>query len=197
LPKPTQNTMGEAPADEDLMKRYQASDEAAFRELYSRYDSRLRHFFGLRLGTKYQSDAEDLIQITWLKLHKSRKAFDPTRRFAPWVFRLARNVLIDRYRQNDVELDESDWEQTEASTLSTESVVSLREDLEQLQIILEKLSVLQRECLLLSDLEGLSAEEVSVVLGISNGAVRQNLFRARGEVRLHWDKSLPAKKKKL
>jgi len=171
------------------MKQYQASDEGAFMELFSRYDSRLRHFFALRLGSKYRSDAEDLIQLTWLKIHKSRKSFDTAKRFAPWLFRLARNVLIDRYRQNDFELDESDWEQTEASTFNTEAVVLLRADLDQLNEILESLSSLQKECLLLSDLEGLTSEEVSLVLGISSGAVRQNLFRARSEVRQRWNKS--------
>jgi RNA polymerase sigma-70 factor (ECF subfamily) len=178
------------------MKQYQASNEGAFTELFSRYDSRLRHFFALRLGSKYHSDAEDLIQITWLKIHKSRNSFDTSRRFAPWLFRLARNVLIDRYRQSDFELDESDWEQTEASTLNTEAVVFLREDLDQLNEILERLSSLQKECLLLSDLEGLSSEEVGLVLGISSVAVRQNLFRARSEVRQRWNHGVKVETRK-
>ncbi len=171
------------------MSAYRAGDAEAFSELFDRYESKLRHFLSIRLGRHAISDLEDIFQIVWLKVHQARNQFDAGRRFSAWFFSIAWNCLYDRYRQISFDEDEGDWETTEASQLSSEAVVSLSEDLHQLEKLFEHLTPKQREILLLSDFEGLRSEEISGLLKISATAVRQNFFRARQERRKRWKNS--------
>lgn len=171
------------------MQAYASGSKDAFGFLFDRYEPKLRHFLSLRMGGSLWSEQEDIFQVVWLKVHKARKQFDPQQRFSAWFFAIAWNSLYDRYRRLNFDEDEGDWEATEASSLSSEALLSLKQDLVQLSQLLKELSPRQREVLLLSDFEELSSEEISKILGVSSGAVRQDLFRARQILRRKWKNS--------
>jgi RNA polymerase sigma-70 factor (ECF subfamily) len=88
----------ESTADSDLMDRYAQGDASAFDALFGRYDSRVFAFFLAR--TRCPDRAADLHQELFLRLHRSRDHFDPTRPLAPWIFALARNVWHDDLRRS-------------------------------------------------------------------------------------------------
>ena len=83
-------------SDEALMAAYCAGDEAAFRRLFQRYGGRIYSFLLHTTGERTQ--AEDLSQQTWLKLHRARGSFDGGSRFAAWLYTIAANLRRDEAR---------------------------------------------------------------------------------------------------
>jgi RNA polymerase sigma-70 factor (ECF subfamily) len=84
-------------SDEALMQRYLAGDVGAFEALFARLAPRVHGFF-LR-SFRESAVADDLLQATFLKLHRARTAYrrgDPLR---PWVFTIAANVRLDELRR--------------------------------------------------------------------------------------------------
>ncbi len=78
------------------MVRYVAGDQSAFRLLFDRYSNRL-----LRLGLRNGLDpntAADLVQQTFLQLHRARLDFDRERRFSPYLFAITLNLIRSTYR---------------------------------------------------------------------------------------------------
>jgi len=78
------------------MAAYAGGDENAFRELFQRYAPRL---FGYLNGMcRDRESARDMVQETFLRVHRSRDRYDPERPFRPWLFRIATNVHNDRHK---------------------------------------------------------------------------------------------------
>src|SRR5262245_32980969 len=85
-------------SDESLMESYVlADDAAAFAELFRRYAPVLSGFFARR--GKRSSDAQDLVQETFLHLHRARYDFRQGEAFRPWLFTIARNLSHDHGRR--------------------------------------------------------------------------------------------------
>lgn len=79
-------------SDEELMALYQSGDYAAFECLYERHSGRVFHY--LKGKTSHES-AQDLLQETFLKVHRSRDQYQSQYPFLPWLFTVARNSLHD------------------------------------------------------------------------------------------------------
>lgn len=84
--------------DEELMASYVAGDQAAFEALYRRYTPILTGYF--RRHGKRNEDSRDLAQQTFLHLHRSREDFRGGELLRPWLFTIARNVLLDLARKH-------------------------------------------------------------------------------------------------
>lgn len=78
------------------MARYAAGETAAFKRLFERYAARI-HRLGQRNGLA-PAAAADLVQQTFLQLHRARADFDPARRFSPYVFTIALNLIRSTHR---------------------------------------------------------------------------------------------------
>jgi RNA polymerase sigma-70 factor (ECF subfamily) len=85
-----------SPTDEDLAARAASGSRSAFEELVTRYSARLLHFLESRSGPG--SDAEDLVQETFLKAYRNIERFDPGRRFSTWLYTIALRLAISRHR---------------------------------------------------------------------------------------------------
>ncbi|HEX6272121.1 MAG TPA: sigma-70 family RNA polymerase sigma factor [Polyangiaceae bacterium] len=84
-------------SDEDLMLAYAGGDAAAFRELFARYAPKLER---LMLRELYAREAaNDLVQQTFLQLHRARLDFDPSQRFKPWLYTIALNLKREHFRR--------------------------------------------------------------------------------------------------
>src|SRR5215468_3689874 len=83
------------------MERYARGDEAAFAELYDAIAPRLLGF--LRKATRDAAAAEDLMQQTFLHMHRARGSFIPGAPVLPWAFAIARRLLTDQARRRRVE----------------------------------------------------------------------------------------------
>lgn len=84
-------------SDEELMAAYAAGDEGAFDEIFRRYSHLVLGY--MRRGYLPAADAQDLVQQTFLQLHRARRDYragDPLR---PWLMTIARNVKRDHFRR--------------------------------------------------------------------------------------------------
>src|SRR5262245_27891232 len=82
---------------EDLMVRYQSGDAAAVTGLIERLSPQLLRFFLAQFVSRRFAD--DLLQETWLRIHRVRHTYRPGEPVLPWIYALARNVRVDHYRR--------------------------------------------------------------------------------------------------
>jgi len=178
----------------DLVTGLKAGHAHAYRELMRTYERRLFAFaFGFLRDTE---EAMDVVQDTFLKVYKNIDSFQGNSAFTTWMYRITRNLCIDKIRKrkraNQTEFDESYRQMAEvpdkpmavSTTAYTDPVsANLRTELrDKLFEALDGLNERHREILLLRELEGLSYAEISEDLNIPVGTVMSRIFHARKKV---------------
>lgn len=170
----------DATAARDFMAAYQAGSLEAFRELYAVLAPPLRRYLGY-LARRHDV-ADDLLQETFLQMHRSRASWDPTRPVAPWAFGLARNVFLMHRRAASRFLavhQPSDAPPempvpAEADALAARDLV---------QRALAALTADQSEPLLLHHVWGFTFEEIAGMTGATSATVRARSSRAMAALR--------------
>jgi RNA polymerase sigma-70 factor (ECF subfamily) len=177
--------------DRALLTRAQAGDMSAFEGLVSRHEDKV---YGLALRmTRSEADAAEITQDTFLSAYQHLSEFRGEAAFGSWVHRIAANNALMRLRRQkvlDIVSDDlTGPEFTERGSLAEppESDWSKRADDKVLDDELgraihaatDALPEGYREVFLLKDVEGLSYEEISEMVGISIPAVKSRLHRAR------------------
>lgn len=193
-PAPAEPPRDAEAGDDDLMVALQSGDADAFPELIARYESRLIGFFTHNLRDRQL--AEDLAQETFLKLHKAAWDYLPTGHFRAWLFRIARNLMIDltRRQSRDVLLravkakpaDEDGFDPLGAVAGDGPSAVTRADQREVRGIVDELLKNLPEEQRLTFTLHhdaGLSLPEVAAELGTSLPTTKSRLRLAREKLR--------------
>ncbi len=169
-----------AESDERLMARYADGCGEAFEELFARYERRAYGFFLSR--TRSRERAQDLYQELFLRVHRARDRFDPTRPFAPWFFQIARRLLVDDhclvYRSREVSIDDRPVASTQSDS---EELLATSE---QITDALAILSSEERLVVLAAKGEGVGYDELAIRLGRSAVAVRKMASRAVKRMRL-------------
>ena len=161
------------------MVRYQQGDFIAATTLIDRISPRLHRFFVAQSLSR--ANADDLLQETWLRIHKIRHTYRPGEPALPWFFAIARHIRIDHYRKfvristRERELEEMSKEvgavPHEGSTVS------------ELESLLAPLAPSQREVITMLKIEGMSLEEVARATSSSVGSVKQKVHRAYKKLR--------------
>jgi RNA polymerase sigma factor (sigma-70 family) len=174
--------------DEALMARYQNGERAAFERLFSNLAPRVHGFFLRSFGDV--ATADDLLQQTFLKLHRAKDAYRPGERVKPWVFAIAANVRMDELRRRLRLAEDAGDEQVdralEAAGRSEPDGEQLFEGAElssRVRAALQRLPPSQRTVIELNRFEGLSLGEVGKALGISEGAAKLRAFRGYEQLR--------------
>jgi RNA polymerase sigma-70 factor (ECF subfamily) len=85
------------PEIELLMSRYQQADPEAAASLVALLSPQLYRFFAGKMGSR--TDAEDMLQDVWLRVHRVRHTYRPSEPLLPWVYAIARRVRVDNYRK--------------------------------------------------------------------------------------------------
>jgi len=165
-----------APSDEELMAAYVAGDQAAFAELFRRYAPVLLRLMQHRLARRQEAD--DLVQQTFLQLHRSRYDFRTGAALRPWLFTIAFNLRSQHFREcgrrRETPLDVEGIESVDpTSNVPQDQVDQGRE----VRAALAKLPSEQREVIVLHWLSGLSFSEVSRAVGASVNAVKVRAHR--------------------
>lgn len=165
---------------QQLMSRYQQADAAAVPVLIKRLSPQLFRFFACQMGSR--SDAEDMLQDLWLRIHRARHTYRPGEPVLPWIYAIARRVRTDSYRQRRriasremtfAVLPEPCAQRNSVSSLLFEDLVS-------------PLSERQRAVLTMLKVSGMSIEEVARATTSTIGAVKQDAHRAYRRLRLLW-----------
>jgi len=192
-------------SDAELLSRYTAGDEAAFREIVTRYKNSLYAF--LRQFLNRHDLVEDVFQETFLQLYSSRNSFDTNRPLRPWLFTIAANKAKDALRK---------WQRTSAVSIGTmadsqdlsfddmlNTVTSDRtlpyEELQKGETatrvgqIISNMPENLREILGLAYFQGFSYKQMAEILSIPIGTVKSRLHTAVGRFAKEWKASVGSK----
>jgi len=166
-------------------------DSEAFRALVERHSRavfRLAHRM-----TGNASDAEDVVQDTFLKAYKQLSRFESRANFGTWLHRIAVNCSIDLIRarpHRESGHDAADLEQfgageaAEAGRPSPERLMLSTEVQARITDAMSGLSQMERAAFVLRHFEGQSIDEISRALGLKTNATKHSIFRAVKKMRL-------------
>jgi RNA polymerase sigma-70 factor (ECF subfamily) len=168
-------------ADEDLMARYGAGETGAFDALYERYRGPLYRYF-LR-HCEGEASAQELYQEAWLRVVAARERWRPEAGFAPWLFRIARNLLADHWRRRPPPAEPIDEAVVDPSAPWPEAWTLLRDCVERLLRLLSGLAREQRDAFLLQAEGGLTLEQIAEVTGAGRETVKSRLRYALRRLR--------------
>jgi RNA polymerase sigma factor (sigma-70 family) len=134
------------------------------------------------------TDAEDLVQETYLKALRNFASFHRGTNFRAWIFQILRNTFLSSCSRLDrrmtVAMDlEEDFPALPATSATPESLLIERSGNDAVQCAIEQLPVILREVILLCDVEDASYREIAEILSIPIGTVMSRLARARKTVR--------------
>lgn len=174
------------------MARLKAGDQAAYAQLVEEQAARIYRLALRMMGN--ETDAEDVLQETFLSAFRSIDSFEERSSLSTWLYRIATNAALMRLRRKEpeqVSVDEP-LERDDGDLLPRQffDFCCLPEDdllrdearAEMLRAI-EELPATLRSVFVLRDIEGLSTEETASALDLSTSAVKSRLMRAR--LKLH------------
>ncbi len=175
------------------MAAYQSGDGRAFQALFARLAPAVHAFF-LR-SFRNPSVADDLLQTTFLKVHRARATYDPTLPVKPWLFSIAARVRLDELRAR-YGLKEKGGDEEELARLSDEREAQGGRDVDAetrvaVRDALERLPESQRVVVHLHRFEGMTFGEIARVLGTTEGAVKLRAFRAYATLRKELQEAAP------
>ncbi len=164
-----------------LMVAYQDGDPMAFDSLYAEVAGPIRGY--LRALARDAARAEDLLQETFLQVHRVRRTWDRARPLKPWLYAIARNVyLMDRRAAGRRGRHEAIADDELPDVPVAPEVESLA-DRDAVRRALARIAPDRREAILLHHVAGLSFQEVGAVLGVTAGAAKVRAHRGVVELR--------------
>jgi RNA polymerase sigma-70 factor (ECF subfamily) len=184
LTRPVRLVTSEDALDQ-AMDRYAQGEDASFAVLYAGLEGKLRAFLTRLTGVP--SVADDLLQETFMRIHRARGGFESGGSVVPWAYAIARNAWLDHVRSSKVR-SRVQLESSEEQPLSTDPPTGPEYDSEQAVIaremaalvekVLAGLPPAQREAFVLLRYEGMSVQQAAEVLGSTPTAVKLRAFRA-------------------
>jgi RNA polymerase sigma factor (sigma-70 family) len=165
-------------SDERLVDLVRAGSEPAFETIVERYRRALMRYVSRLLPPER---AEDVVQQAFVKAYEAMHRDAAELNLRPWLYRIAHNTALNALRDRGLRHDELDEriDGVERPDQALERTQGLRDVLVAVQALPER----QRDAILLRELEGRSYEEIALALGVTGGAVRQLLNRARNSLR--------------
>jgi len=165
---------------EGLMDAYVDGSATAFDELYRRVAPNLLAYL-LRL-TRNRERAEDLLQITFTKVHRARGSYLRGAPLLPWILAIARRSFLDERRSATTRTEDlsADGTLPEPRTAEAELPADLSDALER---ALDALPEAYREAIQLTKIAGLSIAEAAGVLGTTETAVKLRVHRGYAQLR--------------
>src|SRR5690348_12766610 len=170
-----------------LVRRAQAGDESAFREIVERYQSKV---FSIIHGiVRQRNDVEDIAQQVFAKVYFSIRNFDFRSSLITWIYKITVNECFDYLRKKKVRklVYESDMSDDEARrvensepaierTARADSTLARRDYIVKL---MDRVSDEEKQLLMLKEVEGYSVEELASMLKMNENTIKVKLFRAR------------------
>jgi RNA polymerase sigma-70 factor (ECF subfamily) len=165
------------PPDSDLemlMARYQRGDFAAATALIHRLSPQMHRFFVVQSASR--SDADDLLQETWMRIHEVRHTYRVGEPVLPWLYAIARHIRVDHYRKTSRTAAREDRLEEMPEVAAAPPARSAGTP--DLEALLAPLPQSQREVIEMLKVLGMSLEEVARATSSSVGSVKQKAHRA-------------------
>ena len=148
----------------ELMVQYQAGREEAFEEFYSLVKPRLHRY--LIVKSLDRQLAEELLQETFLQIHRSRRTYFPGRPVTPWIFSIAHHVYLNDRRSRTKRRTREEALEDHIIDLPVPSNIEAAVETDSLREAMAKLPPEQRESILLHHYWGFSFREIGRAVGI-------------------------------
>jgi len=142
--------------------------------------------------TRNPTEAEDLVQETYLRAARAFGRLVPDSNLKSWLFAIMRNIRLNQLRHEQsgpqfVEIDaeeESRWQWLDQNSLDPYTAFVQKVEQEQVRSAIERLPIRYREVIVLRDIEGFSYQQIAGILQCPAGTVMSRLGRAREQLRL-------------
>jgi len=169
-------------AIEELVAAAKAGDAGAFGRLFDHFHEPVYRYVAARV--RRPSDAEDLAQLVFVKALEALPRYEQRGiPFGGWLFRLARNVVIDHIRTHREHVELDALLERPGQDAGPEAQALARHEMDALAAALAGLTDEQHDAIALRFFAGLSAREAAVVMGKREGTVRGIQFRAIAALR--------------
>lgn len=171
--------------DEQLIACFQSGDENAYTELVKRYRDRLTNFVYQFLGDLEQ--AEDVVQDTMFKLYEKKHYYREIAKFSTWIYTIARNLANTELRKrkrrkttllSQMTRDERDYEIPAVQADLGQAIQSEYVE-KRIQAAIRELPEHFKTVIILRDIQELSYDDISNIIGVPLGTVKSRINRAR------------------
>ena len=164
--------------EKKLIQKLKAGDEMAFEIFFYRYRGKVGNF--IKQSLPPQIDLEETVHEIFLRIWTNKEKLDADRPFGPYLFRVARNIVIDELRKN---IEHTIYLHDEAfssdfSINNTDHHIEEKELQRWFKSLLNKLPEKRREIFMMNRFEDLSYKEISKKLNISENTVDTQIRRA-------------------
>lgn len=160
----------------------QSESQSALESLWQSLNAELRSFFKRRLPD--ESLADDLIQETFLRLQAQQQKLDEIERLDSWVFRIARNLLVDYYRNEQRSPTRLTEQKNESQAAETESGENHNQHIGKwLREAIEQLPESLRDAVRMYEIESMSQQTIADKLGVSLSGAKSRIQRGRARLK--------------
>jgi RNA polymerase sigma-70 factor (ECF subfamily) len=172
-------------SDEELIAKFQNGDVGAFNQIVLRYKDRLLNFI-----YRFMNDidkAEDLVQDTFLKLYTHKHSYKEIAKFSTWLYTIAGNLAKTELRKikrrktfsvTDLSYNDQEFIISDIDTGPDEDIISRNLE-KNIQSALNELQNEFRTVIILRDIQELSYEEISSIIGVPLGTIKSRINRGR------------------
>jgi RNA polymerase sigma-70 factor (ECF subfamily) len=176
-------------SDARLVEEVRTGNRDAFGQLVIRYERRV-----IRVIMRFVSDydlARDLTQEAFLRSYERLDQFDPSRRFGPWLFRIAVNLTLDYLRRKkrngwwSLFSEAGEDHQPDPATADPRLQLDLSQEI---QAVLAQIPEKYRMVLVLRDLENFTTSEIAAITERKEATIRWRLAEARNRFKQIWEK---------
>ena len=180
-PSATDSAAGMDSAERIMVMAALAGDDEAFETVIRTYSRRV--YVVAYAIVQDVSEAEDIVQDTFLKAHRQRRSLRDPEKFPAWLLTVTRNAARDRLRRRRPQAGAETFDTLVDPAVTPGSALEQEERQTHLRRALATLPEEHRTALTLRYLEGLDYRAIESAMGLSNGALRGILGRALGTLR--------------
>ena len=172
------STGGATEQDATLAVRAGKGDAEAFGSLYDRYVDAVYRYVYYRV--RQDAEAEDLTSDVFMRALRAMPRYEPRQPFLAWLYRIARNAIIDRARRSRMQVSFEDAlaHPNADQVVEPDAGLLALSDKQEVRKALSRLTPLQQEVIVLRFVEGYTTAEIAAFVGKREGTVRGIQFRA-------------------
>jgi RNA polymerase sigma-70 factor, ECF subfamily len=172
---------------EELIAEAKNGDVHAFRKIVNGYQS-----YAYAIAFRFlcdEDDAEDIVQESFIRIWNHLQNFDSRMKFTTWMYKIVVNLCYDKAKSNKrrmslfARLNDNSSQDDYIESANIERELTDKETIALIKQIADGLSEKQRMIFLLRDIQDLTIEEVAVITGMSDSAIKTNLFFARQNIK--------------